>query len=663
MKRIKIVGRLQIITICLGLLSLLNSSSVEAQSGQARKTPAPALTPAEITPMRPGVEQFMRITGASLAGVSWDGETVYFTSQMSGTSQVYRVTNAGWPEQLTAFAHGSSFFALNYAGSAALIGADEGGTENTQLYLLDLKTSRLHQLTDNPKVKFENVVWAKNDSSFFFRSNEANGRDFFIYRYWLTDTLVQHVFGDSSFGGSFSTSGLSPDGLKLLVTRWPSNFEAELYLLDLATSKSSRLLAGLPPAKYESLNLMPDNRRLFLLTDNTPDGFLQLAKLDLQADRLETVPDRWLAADRDNESLIFSRDLSLMAALTNTSGFSQLSIREVESKQELPVPDLRGIYSSMAFDKNRNLIFTFQSGNQPANVWHWSTTTSKLKQLTFSSFPGVDTAVFVEPKVVSYPSIEGVEIEALLYLPNRLSDSTPIPFIVYAHGGPESQIKPSFSKMFQHYVAEGFGVLAVNPRGSSGYGRTFLMMDNHANRKKSLADYKAGVDWLIEHNYTKPGMIGIRGRSYGGYVVLGMITEYPDLFAAAVCEVGIANFETFLKNTASYRRSNREAEYGLLSDSILLREISPITKVDLIKTPLMLFHGINDPRVPIGEARQIAAAIALRGGVVDSLFFTGEGHNNAMVDNLILENKTAAAFFRKQLGLGELEIRPAPSEQ
>lgn len=645
------------------MTGLLLLSICIAQTGWTQgktKQVEPLRIPTTVVPVAPSVESFMRITSSSLASVSWDGQSVYFTSQASGQSQVYWINQSGWPEQLTSFAHGLSFFSLNYGASAAIVGADEGGTENTQLFLLDLPDGTLSHLTSDKSVRFENIVWAKDDSSFFFRSNLENGRDFFIYRYWLADRLIVKQVGDSVMNGSLSILALSPDGTRLMIERARSNFESELYLYDLQKRQSRRLLAGLPPARYSSVTMMPDNRRVFLLTDNSPDGFLQPARYDMIEDRLEPFPDRWPDTLHDVEGLVVSRNHRYMAAFVNQHGRTVLALRDLESKQPLPVPEFTGLVSGLTFDQQGNLYLTMYNSVQPANVWKWEPQGRKLTPLTYSSYPGIDQSALVEPQLVQIRSFDSLLIDCFLYLPRDYQRGSGIPFIVYAHGGPESQFKPTFIRSFQHMISQGFGILAVNPRGSSGYGRSFLMLDNGPQRKLSLADYKAATDWLIDNQYSKPGMVGIRGRSYGGYVVLGMITEYPDLFSAAISEVGIANFQTFLANTASYRRSNREAEYGSLSDTALLRSISPITKADRIITPLMLFHGENDPRVPITEARQMAAAIAARGGVVDSLFFSGEGHGNAQVSNQVKENETAVSFFRRYLMQGE--PKPTSSE-
>ncbi|MDD5088998.1 MAG: prolyl oligopeptidase family serine peptidase, partial [bacterium] len=256
---------------------------------------------------------------------------------------------------------------------------------------------------------------------------------------------------------------------------------------------------------------------------------------------------------------------------------------------------------------------------------------------------------FREPKLIHYPTFDGLEIPAFLYLPPDYVEGQPVPFVIDAHGGPESQFQPDFIRNFQYLLLNGYGILAPNVRGSSGYGLEFLNLDNYKNRKNSLKDYKAGVDFLIANGYTKPGMIGVRGGSYGGYVALGMITEYPDLFAAAIDIVGIANFKTFLQNTADYRRALREAEYGPLTDPDFLDSISPIYKANLIKTPLLVVHGANDPRVPVDEARQILAAVAQNGIAVDSLIFADEGHGSGKRVNTIAEYRKHVEFFDRFL--------------
>jgi len=224
------------------------------------------------------------------------------------------------------------------------------------------------------------------------------------------------------------------------------------------------------------------------------------------------------------------------------------------------------------------------------------------------------------------------------------------------HGGPESQFQPGFVRHFQFLLLSGYGILAPNVRGSTGYGKAYVDKDNYKNRLDSVKDLKAGADFLIKEGYSAPGMLAVKGASYGGYMTLAAITEYPSLFSAAVDEVGIANFVTFLENTAAYRRALRESEYGPLTDRPFLTSISPLTKASQIQTPLLIVHGTNDPRVPIGEARQMVAAIQAKGGVVDTLVFADEGHGVSRRPNILVYYRKMVDFLDQYL---KRDIRPA----
>ncbi len=601
----------------------------------------------------PDIGTFLQIGQASPTGYTWDGQKVFFTSSMSGAPQVYRINPEGWPYQLSAFTDGIDFFVLSYGGDMGIVGASIGGSEQSQLYLMDATTGQPYQLTNYDDVQFGSVAWAKDDRSIFYRSNEENGRDFFIYQMDITTGESRKIFGDTAgVTGYNAVADLSQDGQKMIVTRYVSNVSNVLYLLDLTTGEYEQL-TEIQPGKdviYSDPTLMPDNKTIWLVCNDNPDGILRLAKMKVGSPAVEFINDGWIDPKWTVDGLGISQDYRWMTALVNENGYVELRLREIETKRELPSPEgLHGIMGYGKFAKDSTCLISFTGPTRAPDVWKWNPYTKKLQQLTFSTYAGINRDLFTEPKLVAYKSFDGLEIPAFLYLPPGYEEGTPVPFIVDAHGGPEGQFQPYFQRNIQYFMLNGFGILAPNPRGSSGYGIEYLNMDNYKNRKNSLKDYKAGVEYLIEKGYTKKGMIGIRGGSYGGYVVLGMITEYPDLFAAAVDEVGIANFRTFLENTAPYRRALREAEYGPLSDTAFLREISPIYKAGQIKTPLFVIHGENDPRVPVGEARQILQAVADAGGTVDSLIFPDEGHGASKRSNIIEEYRRQVKFFDKYL--------------
>jgi len=598
----------------------------------------------------PDIATFMQIGYAQHLGYSWDGKGVFFRTKMSGITQAYRLTENAWPYQLTTFEDGIDFFELSWGGDMAIVGASVGGSELSQLFLVDTKTGRKYQLTNNPEARYRAVIWAKDDRSIIYNSSEENGRDFHIYRMDITTGVATKIFGDSlKLEGSKYPVNLSQDGSKLIISRWNSNVDVEMFLLDLNTLEHQRLTEDTANVMYDFPVLMPDNKTIWLLSNANEDGTTRLAKMKVGSPKIEFPEDGWIDPKWEVDSLGVSRDYKYMTAVVNEDGYFRLKMRELESKKELPSPPLDGQLCGGAFDKNGACLISFSGPTRAQDVWRWNPYTEELQQLTFSNYAGIDRTLFSQPGLMSYKSFDDLDIPAFLYLPPDYEEGKPIPFIVHAHGGPTSQFKPGFIRNIQYLILNGYGVLAPNPRGSSGYGREYKALDDYKLRKNSLKDYKAAVEWLIETGHSAPGMIGIRGGSYGGYVVLGMITEYPDLFSAAVDVVGIANYQTFLENTKAYRRKNREAEYGPLTDPEFLAEISPIHKAHLIKTPLLVVHGENDTRVPVSEARQILKAVTDNGGIVDSLIFSNEGHGVGKTVNVIEEYRRQVAFFDEHL--------------
>ncbi len=634
----------------IALLAVLAGMPVAAHAAEPEHVGARPASLLDHSSYVPDIATFMQIGGSGPLGCSWDGEDVYIGSRLSGTFQVYRLTPEGWPYQLSAFADGISFFELSRGGDLAIVGAAPGGSEQTQLYLMDTRTGRLEQLTRFEKVQITNVAWAPDDRAIFYRSNQENGRDFFIYRMDILSGQAVKVFGATDgVSGYNSVMDVSRDGRRIIVSNLHSNAHNDLYLVDVADGTHRKLTHDEELVRHGNPTLMPDDRTIWLTCNRTPNGLARVARMRVGSPEIEFVEDGWIDLRWEVESLWFSRDYAWMFALVNEDGYARLKIRSASSLEPVPGPPLDGMIGPVFEDSRGRVVFGFNSPTRAPDVWRWDPASGELAQLTFASYLGIDPASFREPALVRYRSFDGLEIPTFLYLPPDYQPGRAIPFIVNAHGGPEGQSRPHFQRNVQYLQLNGYGVLEPNVRGSSGYGRHYLNLDNYKKRQDSLKDYKAGIDWLVANGFTEPGMIGIRGGSYGGYVVLGMITEYPDLLSAAVDIVGIANFETFLENTAPYRRALREAEYGPLEDREFLRSISPIHKADRIKTPLLVIHGENDPRVPVSEARQIIRAIQAHGGEVDSLIFSDEGHGAGKRDNTVEEYTKQIAFFGRHL--------------
>lgn len=596
-------------------------------------------------PYLPDIETFMQIGYASDPDLSPDGRRVFFEIGVTGVTQLYRLTDEGWPYQLTMLPEGIDWYVLSHSADLAVVGASVGGSEQSQLHLVDTRSGRVRQLTDQPDIQFGSVTWSRDDKTIYFRSNMENKRDFKLYKMALATGEYEKILDLEGWNG---WGDISLDGKKLVYYHVSSNVNVDLYLYDMETGQVEYLTPHEGDVLYDGGYFSADGSRLYLTCNDNEKGMSFRAVLDLASKEITYTDDN---AQWTVESMAVSPDRTVMGWVLNEDGYARLKLADLETGGELPVPDLDGIAASPAISETSRMLLTFCSPTQTTDVWSWDWRAQKLEKLTHSSYAGIDPALFTEPRLIKYSSFDGLEIPAFLYLPPDYKGG-PIPFVMDIHGGPEGQFRPYFNRHFQYLMLHGFGLLAPNVRGSEGYGKEYLAMDDYKNRMKSVMDMKAGADWLIQQGYSKKGMIGIKGASYGGYMVMAAITEFPDLFSAAIDDVGIVNFVTFLQNTSAYRRHLRESEYGPLTDVEFLASISPIHKADRIETPLMVVHGENDPRVPVGEARQIIQAIEQKGGVVEPLIFPDEGHGISKLKNRLVYYRKMVEFFDKHLKQG-----------
>jgi dipeptidyl aminopeptidase/acylaminoacyl peptidase len=595
----------------------------------------------------PDIETFMQIGAASSPAVNSDGSRIFFRTFISGVDQVYEILPSGWPYQLTVFEDGIDFFLPSYSGRYIVVGASKGGSEQSDLYLLDADTGTIVTLKAAEGVRHGSPVWSPDEKYVYFRSNQENGTDFFIYKISIDDGMVEKV---SSMQGWNNPTVISTDGTRLLLTHFESNVDSDLYLLDLA-NKSEQLLTE-HSGDYVFFNgrLTPGLDYVYFLTNKNRDGMVRVGKLRIGSEDIEFINE---TSPWETEEMAMSRDARFLAWVENVEGYGLLYVMNLKTGRIWNLDHMKGIVGDLCISDTGTLLFTFTSASRTADIWEYNIITGELRQLTHSSYAGTDRTMFVEPELVKYRTFDDLEIPAFIYLPEDW-DGRPIPFIIHAHGGPESQFRPSFQRHFQYLILNGYGILAPNIRGSSGYGIDFMKMDDYKKRKDSIKDIYEAARWLVDNGYAEYGKIAIKGGSYGGYVVLAALVDYPEIFGAGVCSVGISNFVTFLENTADYRRALREAEYGPLSDKEFLTEISPLTSAEQIRAPLLIVHGENDPRVPVEEARQIARSIKARGGTVETLIFPDEGHGIGKLSNRLIFYRQMVEFLDEHIKNGDL---------
>jgi len=609
------------------------------------------------------IERYLNVRSAHGASVGPNGDRLAFLMDTTGIPQVWTLSDpGGWPEQRTFFDDRVTFASWSPERPELIVGRDRGGDEKETLYRLDVTDGSITDLTEHPDAKHWFGGWRPDGDRFAFASNRRDGSVFDVY---VQDRTATGADAERVFEGDgwFSVAGWSPDGDRLLLTESNSSFDQDVYVLDVATGSRRHLTPHEGTVRHLSVNWSPDGEGVYLVTDRDTDT-LRLSYIDLATDEISPVEmagddeataalaaDEWnvdgAAVDQDSRRLVYSR---------NVDGYTELAAGELVAPGRLDhfsTPDLPdAVAGGVSFGPDGDrFALTVTRSDDTANVYVVDVTSGDTERWTRASTAGIPRDSFVAPELVRYPSFDGLEIPAFFSLPETDTGHGETPVVVDVHGGPESQRRPSFGRVKQYLLSRGYAVFEPNVRGSTGYGKAYTHLDDVEKRMDSVADLKAGVDWLHDHPAVDPDRIAVMGASYGGFMTLAALTAYPDVWAAGVDIVGIANFVTFLENTGDWRRELREAEYGSLDeDRELLESISPINHVGDIAAPLFVLHGENDPRVPVSEAHRIIEGAREAGVPVRELVFEDEGHGFTKLENRIEAYAAIAEFLDTHLG-------------
>ncbi|WP_248897638.1 S9 family peptidase [Haloplanus halobius] len=611
------------------------------------------------------IERYLNIRSAYGASFGPDGDRLAFLMDTTGVPQVWTIDDPGaWPEQRTFFDDRVTFVSWSPERPELVFGMDRGGNEREALYRLDVASGAVTDLTRHPDAKHRFGGWSPDGEYVAFASNRRDNAVFDIYVQGRTDTGAdaERVHeGD----GWFAVSGWSPSGDRLALVESHSSFDQDVYVLDVATGERRHLTPHDGDVRYQSVSWGPDGDNLYLVTDRDVDT-LSLARIDLSTGDLSTVEaadaddheadDDWnvdgVAVDDESRRLVYSR---------NVDGYTELGVGELVAPgrvDHFPSPDLPpSVAGGVSFDDSgERFALTVTRSDDTANVYVADVVSGGVERWTRASTAGIPRDTFVAPELVRYPSFDGLEIPAFFSLPETDTGHGETPVVVDVHGGPESQRRPSFGRVKQYLLSRGYAVFEPNVRGSSGYGKAYTHLDDVEKRMDSVADLKAGAEWLHDHPAVDPDRIAVMGASYGGFMTLAALTTYPDIWAAGVDIVGIANFVTFLENTGDWRRELREAEYGSLdADRELLESISPIHQVEEITAPLFVLHGENDPRVPVSEAHRIVEGAREAGVPVRELIFEDEGHGFTKLENRIEAYAAIVEFLDTHLADGKTD--------
>jgi dipeptidyl aminopeptidase/acylaminoacyl peptidase len=592
------------------------------------------------------LQQLLRARSASAGRFDASGQRLYFVSDLSGVPQVWATSGQNWPELVVAPPDRAQVIHPGPQAGQLIVGADVGGNEHTQLLQSGPTPQTWQPLTDDSARIHSFGGWSKDGSQISFSANTRTDRWFDVYVRDLTTNTTRRVLEHDSTNraGQFS-----PDGRWLVVTRAFSNQHQELWLVDLRGQDAPRLITDPDQeARYQRAQWTPDGSALLCRTDVGRE-FSTPARLDVTSGQLTAL----FEPDVDIDETALDPSGRRLAFVRNSEGRAEIIVRDLASRQDTRVQGLPAgsVYSywqaALAWDPTgQRLAISWTGSRAIPNVWLWSIQGGEAKKATNAGGIGIDEAEFAEPDHIRYRTFDGRDIPALFYS----ARTTNGPCIVWVHGGPEAQFQPTFNALVQYFVSAGFNVLAPNVRGSSGYGRTYTHLDDVRKRMDSVADLAHAAYWLRDSGRVDPKRIAVYGGSYGGFMVLAALTTYPDLWAAGVDLVGIANFVTFLENTGPWRRHLREAEYGSLEhDRDFLTEISPINKVENIRAPLLVIHGANDPRVPVTEAEQMVSRLRELGRTVEFLRLEDEGHQIAKLKNKLTVYPKAVEFLRLHL--------------
>ena len=574
-------------------------------------------------------------------------------TRFADTNQVHLVTQPGGARtQLTFFGDRVNDATFDpKAGAFFLFSKSAGGNEFNQNYRYDFATGAVTLLSDG-KSRNSSPVWSHDGARFAYTSTRRNGADTDLYLESPNDPKSDHLLAEVK-GGGWEIADWSPDDSQLLVLEYVSINESYLWLFDTKTGARTELTprpaAGAEKVSYSQALFAKDGKGIFVTTDRESE-FQRLAYFDLASkEHTYFLPnEKWGVDDWD-----LSDDGRRIAYTLNENGTSKLHLLGLELRdgkviataQPDPVfdpPIANSIISGLKWQRGANrdaLAFNVNSARSPSDVYTWSPAAPKnvATRWTTSETGGIPAERFIEPKLVTWKSFDGREISGFLYQPDPQKFSGPRPVIVQIHGGPESQARPGFLGRTNYLMNElGCALILPNVRGSAGYGKSFLLLDNGLKREDSYKDISALLDWIKTQPQLDARRVMAYGGSYGGFMTLQVASNYADRIRCAVDVVGISNLATFLKNTESYRRDLRRAEYGDERGpqmSAFMERIAALNNADKITKPLFVVQGANDPRVPKSEAEQIVATLKKKGTPVWYMLGKDEGHGFAKKKN------------------------------
>lgn len=593
------------------------------------------------------IEQFMNTISIGGSSFSPDESKLLFTSDKSGIFNAYTISlESGETTQITN-SDSNSIFIISYfpTDDRFLYRSDKGGNEIWHIYMMD-ENGESRDLTPEKEARATFVRWSFDDQSFYYQSNKRDPRYMDLYQMDI-NTLESTLVYENAEG--YNLGAVSDDHKLLAFNKTITRVNSDMYLYNRETKETRHLSVHEGAVNYFPVTFSNDSRYLYFLTDENSE-FTYFKKMDIASGESEIV-------EKTNWDIMygyFSRNEKYRVVGVNNDAKTDIKVYNTEDGSEVKLPKLPDAdITSVNISRGENVMSFYVNGSRsPNDLCIYNFQTGEYKKLIASMNPEINSEDLVDGEVIRYKSFDGLEIPSILYKPH-LKPGEKAPALLWIHGGPGGQSRIGYNPLLQYLVNHGYVVLAVNNRGSSGYGKTFFQADDLKHGDADLDDCVESKKFLIETGYVDPDKIGILGGSYGGYMVLAALAFRPDEFAVGVDIFGVSNWLRTLKSIPPWWEAFREALYKEMgnpeTDEEYLRKISPLFHAEKIRKPLIVLQGANDPRVLKVESDEIVEAVKENGVPVEYVVFPDEGHGFAKKHNRITGYKAILEFVDEHL--------------
>lgn len=631
-------------------LAQYQGHGTDSVSIETIKKYAPPSLPAEITNK---LTKMLEISAPGMGMLSPDKQTLYFSWRVTGQSHIWKINGPQkFPIQLTSGTDAVALKDVSKDGKFLIISKDVNGQENPGLFKLDIKTGEIAELYRKEKVQVSYGFMTDDSKYIYYTANDKKPDSYSTYKMNIQTKEIQTIYdGD----GNWYLADYKNDGRQLLFVKYRGAKQNEYYLWTEESKKMEPILGQNENNEYDVAFASKINEYIVLTALGEYKSLFHL-----KDKKLKPIAASNLKYDID--SFRIDQKRNRITYTINRDGYTELKAMSVKTFKSINVPEFKNaehVYAGTTTSDGRTSMLGIVTAQSPRVSYSYDWETKKLTQWVLPSAPEVDLSRFVKAELMYYEtsthpqSPKKVKIPMFVRFPAGCKESKDCPVIVHFHGGPEAQSTPGFSSTLQYIVDSGFVLVEPNVRGSEGYGKSWVDMDNGPLRENVITDIPDAAKWIKENWKNKEGKsprVGVMGWSYGGYSTLMAMTRFAGSYDAGVALVGMSDLYSFLMNTAPYRRILRVSEYGNPEkDKESLMRLSPITYVDQVRDPLLIIQGVNDPRVPAGEAIQIHEKLKAKKIKSELILFADEGHGASKKENQVLEIGNTIEFFKKHL--------------